>query len=234
MGDELWSVYDEMGIRFQRHAANGTYNAHYDRPAMQAALGPVAGLRVLDAACGPGFLLETLLDDGAICAGFDASTAMLSLARDRLGDRAELIEARLGEPLPYPDGRFDVVACALAIHYVRDRAAAFAELRRVLRPGGRLVASTQHPFVDWLRKGGSYFDTVLEADVWQLPDGPQTVRFWREPLSALTDAALDAGFLIERLIEPLPAPSMREADPAEFETLTTRPGFLILALRNPG
>ena len=51
---DLWSAYDEMGARYAAHAEGSPYNAHYDRPAVLAALGTVAGLRVLDAACGPG------------------------------------------------------------------------------------------------------------------------------------------------------------------------------------
>jgi hypothetical protein len=55
--------------------------------------------------------------------------------------------------------------------------------------------------MDWLRKGGSYFQTSLETDIWHTPSGDQPVQFWREPLSALRTAATDAGFLIERVIE---------------------------------
>jgi SAM-dependent methyltransferase len=120
---------------------------------------------------------------------FDASPIMVELARARLGGRARVDRAVLGDPLPYPDQAFDRVVCALAIHYARDRAAAFAEFFRVLRPGGAAVVSTQHPVMDWLRKGGSYFATTLETDTWNTPRGEQPVRFWREPLSALCEAA---------------------------------------------
>ena len=92
------------------------------------------------------------------------------------------------------------------------------------------MISTQHPVIDWLRKGGSYFDTALETDTWRIPGGDQPVRFWREPLSALCTAATGAGFLIEKLIEPLPAESMRERYPDDYQKLTTEPGFLILRL----
>jgi ubiquinone/menaquinone biosynthesis C-methylase UbiE len=64
-------------------------------------------------------------------------------------------QAALGEPLPYPDGAFDLIVCAPAIHYASDRVAAFAKFCRVLRPGGAAVVSTQNPVMDWLRKGGS-------------------------------------------------------------------------------
>ncbi|MCU1688478.1 MAG: Methyltransferase type 11 [Jatrophihabitantaceae bacterium] len=231
MSPSPWSAYDEMGAAYEAHAADGTYNAHYDRPAMLAAIGPVGGLRVLDAACGPGFYLAALTAGGAEVAGFDASAAMLKLARARIGAAAPLIQARLGEPLPYDDDAFDLAVCALAIHYVEDRGSALGELHRVLRPGGRLVLSTQHPTTDWLRKGGSYFAVAQETDTWSLETGgTQSVVFWREPLQSLCDAAADAGFLIQRVIEPRPAESMRAHDPEEFDTLMMRPGFLILSL----
>jgi len=222
-----------MGSAFEEHAADSPYNAHYDRPAVLAALGEVRGLHVLDAACGPGFYITELLARGAEVSAFDASPVMVELARRRAAGRAPVEVAVLGEPLPYPDGAFDLGVCALAIHYANDRNAAFAEFFRVLRPGGTLVISTQHPVADWLRKGGSHFDVALETDVWRTDSGEHEVRFWREPLSRLCAAATDAGFLIERVIEPLPADSMREPYPEDYAKLTTEPGFLLLRLLKP-
>jgi len=228
--EHLWSAYDEMGASYLRHAADSAYNAHYDRPAVLAALGPVDGRRVLDAACGPGLYATELVAQGADVTAFDASTAMVELARNRLAGRAQVDRAVLGGTLPYPDGAFDLIVCALAIHYADDRAAAFAEFFRVLRPDGALVISTQHPTADWLRKGGSYFAVTVETDIWRTPAGDQPVRFWREPMSSLCNAATSAGFLIEKLIEPLPAPTMRERYPKDYDKLAAEPGFLILRL----
>lgn len=230
MSDELWRPYDRMAGAFLAHAEDNAYNAHYDRPTVLELLGDVTGLRVLDAGCGPGLYAEALLERGAEVLGFDASTAMVELARERVGNRAEFRLARLEEPLPYADGSFDVVLCALAIHYVADRQATFAEMRRVLRPGGAVVLSTQHPTMDWLRKGGSYFDRVLETDAWSMLSGRHEVQFWREPLSDLCAAATDAGFVIQRLVEPRAPEIMRERWPAEYDKLAQRPGFLALRL----
>lgn len=88
MDGELWSAYDQMGDGYRQHAQDGPYNAHYDRPAVLAALGPVAGRRVLDAGCGPGLYAAALLAAGAEVVGFDASPAMVDLARRRVGPRA--------------------------------------------------------------------------------------------------------------------------------------------------
>jgi len=87
--------------------------------------------------------------------------------------------------------------------------------------------------MDWLRKGGSYFQTALETDIWHTPSGDEQVHFWREPLSALCTAATDAGFLIEKLAEPVPAETMRARYPDDYEKLSTEPGFLILRLLKP-
>ena len=227
----MWAPYDEMGEQFERRAADGPYNAHYDRPAVLAALGDVRGRQVLDAGCGPGLYAAALLEAGAHVTGFDASPVMVELARRRVGSRARIDLARLGDRLPWPDGTFDAAVCALAIHYADDESAAFRELHRLVRPGGVVVVSTQHPTADWLRKGGSYFDRVLETDVWSMPSGEQAVRFWREPLSALCAAATDAGFLIDLVDEPRPAESMRARDPETYAKLNREPGFVVLRLR---
>ena len=97
----------------------------------------MAGRRILDVGCGSGPLFAALRDRGAIVTGFDSSTGMLKQARQRLGDGADLQVAALGSPLPFPDGAFDDVIAALVLHYLEDWGLALAELRRVLKPGGR-------------------------------------------------------------------------------------------------
>lgn len=73
----------------------------------------------------------------------------------------------------------------------------------------------------------------LETDVWHTESGDQPVRFWREPLGALCGHATAAGFLIEKVIEPLPAETMRALYPEDYRKLTTEPGFVILRLLKP-
>ena len=73
--------------------------------------------------------------------GVDVSQVALDRARRRLGD-AELVLVEPDAPLPFDDNRFDLVSCIETIEHVRDVQLAFSEMRRVLRPGGRLALTT--------------------------------------------------------------------------------------------
>lgn len=221
--------YDDFAAEYEAHAEVAPYNALYDRPATLALLGEVAGTRVLDAACGPGLYAEHLLARGAEVVGCDASAEMVELARRRVGGRADLRVHSLDDPCSWlEDDSIDLVLCALAYHYLNDRPAFLAQARRVLRPGGAMVISTQHPTDSWVRLGGSYFDVEPVTEVWN--EGWETTE-WRVPLTRLTEEIAEAGFLIERLVEPQPASEMAESHPEVFEKLTRQPAFILFRLR---
>jgi len=95
---------------------------------------------VLDVGCGTGALLERLAGacPGAPLAGLEPVPEMLAAARRRL-PASVAVEAGWAEHLPFGTGRFDVVVSSSAFHYVHDPEAALSEMRRVLRPHGRLV-----------------------------------------------------------------------------------------------
>jgi SAM-dependent methyltransferase len=221
--------YDSFAAPYEAHAAVAPYNALYDRPATLQLLGDVRGQRVLDAACGPGLYLEHLRAGGADVAGFDASPAMVDLARARVGDQVQLRVHSLDEPLTWvEDGSVDVVLCALAYHYATDRAGFLDEVHRILRPQGSLVISTHHPTADWVHHGGSYFEVGTVTETWSKG---WEVTTWRMPLTQLTEELAAAGFVIERLIEPAPEAAMARSHPETFEKLSREPGFILLKLR---
>src|SRR5262247_3498546 len=139
-------AYSRLADAYAARIGTHPYNAHYDRPAVISLLPPVEGRRVLDAGCGPGVYAEWLAGRGAEVVGIDVCPRMVELARLRLGDRATVIEADLSRPLDFlRAASFDLVLSALAMDYVRDWDAALGEFFRVLRGGGRLVFSVEHP-----------------------------------------------------------------------------------------
>lgn len=160
-GQAVANDYDSFAEAYSALNEVSLLNAYYERPATLALAGDVAGRRILDAGCGSGPLFAALRDRGAIMTGFDKSAKMLELARRRLGDGADLQVADLDRPLPFPDGAFDDVIASLVLHYLEDWTEPLAELRRVLRPGGRLIASVDHPLQGHplVRPGADYFAT---------------------------------------------------------------------------
>jgi ubiquinone/menaquinone biosynthesis C-methylase UbiE len=103
-------------------------------------LGP--GQALADLGCGTGALLDAVaavLDSGSIrMIGLDVTPPMLAHARRRLPASVPLLAGDAGA-LPLKNATFDTVVSVSTFHYWPDPAAALAEIRRVLRPGGRLV-----------------------------------------------------------------------------------------------
>ena len=220
--------YDSFAEAYTASNETNLINAYYERPAILALAGDVTGRRILDAGCGSGPLFAALRDRGAIVTGFDKSAGMLELARLRLGVDADLQVADLGRPLPFPDDTFDDVIASLVLHYLEDWGPALAELRRVLKPGGRLIASVDHPFAITLmhREAGreaDYFATSNMTAEWTAGGQTALMSFWHRPLHAMTDAFTAAGFRIAVISEPPPAPAARELFPGE---IAAQPRFL--------
>ena len=231
----LVNDYDSLAEGYDAANESGIQNAYYGRPAILALAGDVAGRRILDAGCGFGPLFAELRDRGAVMFGIDLSPGMLEVARRRLGDGADLQVADLRDPLPFPDNAFDDVIASLVLHYLEDWAPTLAEFRRVLTAGGRLIVSTDNPFIihTMQRMAGNqsnYFATYNWTEEWTMGGEAVPMSFWHRPLHAMTDAFTAAGFRISAISEPQPVPAARELFPDEFRALSTSPSFLYFVL----
>jgi SAM-dependent methyltransferase len=227
--------YDSFAEAYSAETENNIQNAYLARPAIIALAGDVAGRRILDAGCGSGPLSAALRDRGAVVTGIDASAGMLALARRRLGGDADLHVVDVRDPLPFPDGAFDDVVASLVLHYLEDWGPTLAEMRRVLRPGGRLIASVQHPFVDYLVQDPrpDYFATTSYTDEWTFGGQSFPMTFWRRPLHAMTDAFTTAGFRLAVISEPQVDPAAREPFPDEYRDFSNKLSFLCFVVEVP-
>ncbi|MBE1582415.1 hypothetical protein ACFPOI_25850 [Nonomuraea angiospora] len=108
-------------------------------------------------------------------------------------------------------------------------------MRRVLRPGGRLIASVQHPFVDYLIQDPrpNYLATTSCTDEGTFNGESFPMTFWRRPLHAMTDAFTTAGFRLAVIGEPQPDPAARELFPDDFDDCVNKLSFLCFVVEAP-
>jgi 2-polyprenyl-6-hydroxyphenyl methylase/3-demethylubiquinone-9 3-methyltransferase len=102
---------------------------------------PLEGKSALDVGCGAGLLTEPLARLGARVTGLDASSEVVTVARDHAGTSGLEIDYRVGE-VQKLEGQFDLVTAMEVIEHVADPAAFIAALARRLAPGGLLILST--------------------------------------------------------------------------------------------
>lgn len=225
--------YEAFARAYSAENDDSLANAYYERPAMLALAGDVAGRNILDAGCGSGSLSSALRDRDATVTGIDASAGMVELARQRLGDGVDLQVADLNDPLPFDDGSFDDVIASLVLHYIEDWGPTLSEMRRVLRPDGRLFASVDHPIVAYTiqEPWPDYFANTSYEFEWEFGGKRVPMRFWRKSLQQMLNAFASAGFRLTSITEPQPLPEAREVHPDGFAHFSAAPGFLFFALQ---
>jgi SAM-dependent methyltransferase len=132
------AAYDGFADWYEEYLRNPGYEVAADT--LIDLLGAGSG-RCLDYGCGIGHLFERYRSLGWAAVGIDLSSDMLRRAALR-SDRLALADARL---LPFATGSFDSVVTVLTHTDVDDVAPVYAEVARVLRPGGRFVTVAVHP-----------------------------------------------------------------------------------------
>jgi SAM-dependent methyltransferase len=245
---EPQNIYDDPAF-FAGYSTLERFGAGWEQAAehddLLALLPDVDGRRVLDLGCGAGQLAHHLAAAGAAdVVGVDVSERMLELARagwahPRVAYRREAIEE-----VAFPPGRFDLIVSSLAFHYVDDYAGLITRIAGWLAPGGVLVYSTEHPiFTARLPDGGWVLDQAGRPSGWSLDryadEGAREetwfvagVRKVHRTLATLINGLLDAGLMIERVVEPIPSEEWLQAHPLARDE-RRRPIFLLVRARKP-
>lgn len=139
---------DEIRDQFTRQARAYADTAQAKDDAAHARLaalvGPKPTDRVLDVACGPGFLTLAFAAQCAEAVGVDATDALLDIARDNARARGvanATFESGDASELPYADESFDIVVCRAAFHHFPNPGRVLGEMRRVVRTGGAVMVA---------------------------------------------------------------------------------------------
>lgn len=237
--------YSNFARRYADLVPTKPHNAYYDRPAVLSMLPDVAGKRVLDAGCGPGIYTEILLEKGADVVAFDVTPEFVEITRERVGDRAQVLQANLNEPLTFADdASFDVVLAPLVLDYLPDLAPVYAEIARVLVPGGYLVFSASEPHCLWeylnrriipdSDRDWSYFETTIFTSRWSgFGEPAPEITSYHRPLSAFLNPLTKNGLYLDELLEPQPIPKFAEHDPKRYERLMRHPFFMVVRAQKP-
>ncbi len=163
---------------------------------------PAGMVRILDLGCGTGrFTAPLAIRFAARVCGLDLSEKMLSVARQTLGDSGATLVRAAAEAIPFSGGVFDVVFVSMVLHHIRSSAGAVAEMRRVLKTGGRLIVRTAS-----VETMGSYLWTAFFREGAEVEASRVLTR------EAITTLLAGHGLVLEshRVVEQVFAGDLRE------------------------
>lgn len=213
------AAWDRISATYQRRNQISTHEVEYGpwsppESTLQL-LGDVHGLQVLDFGCGGGQACIALARQGALVTGLDISSQQLAFAERQVLAAQVQVQFLLGSSerlAQLPVAAWDLILSIYAFHYLPDLPECLAACQRCLRPGGRLVFSLDHPlrncFYDQAEQeltpypNRNYFDHSPLR--WRFPETAVTLQSYHYTMSQWVTLLHNAGFAIERLVEPQP------------------------------
>ena len=175
---------------------------------------PAAGRATLELGCGEGRVVRDLQELGHTVTGIDSAPALVAAAREL--DPGGMYLVADASALPFADGSFDLIVAYNSLMDFDEMPRAVSEAGRVLEAGGRFCVCVTHPFFDsgeWESSApdarfvvdGSYFGKRRFEGTDERAGLTITFRGWCYPLGDYSRALEDAGFVIERIREPVNA-----------------------------
>jgi 2-polyprenyl-3-methyl-5-hydroxy-6-metoxy-1,4-benzoquinol methylase len=227
-------------------------------PATERLLEVQPGQTVLDIACGNGVSTRRLAALGASVVAFDFSETFIERARARTHLHSERIEYRVLDATE-PDqlralgtGRFDAALCNMAFMDMAAIEPLLGALPALLAPGGHFVFSVVHPCFNSVGsskvaeeedragelvnrlgvKVTGYITPVAQRGL-GIPGQPTPHLYFHRPLSVLLNACFDAGFVLDRLEEPVFTSEGQPDRPFSWSNYREIPPVLVARLRRP-
>ncbi len=218
------------------------FNGLLEQPAIGTLLPKLFGKEVLDLGCGYGHNSIDFVKRGAkSVVGVDISERMLEVAKKENGnEKINYINMSMTE-IEKLDCSFDFIYSSLAFHYVEDFNAFAKSLFAKLKSGGELLFSQEHPFVTATHGGAHYYNKgedgrLVSFTFSDYGDAGKRECFWfvdgvekyHRRFSDIVNALCEAGFIIERVCEPMPSAEAIKQKPSLGEKEYIKPTFLIV------
>lgn len=148
---------------------------------------PVGVSRILDLGCGTGRFTAPLATrfSAKVC-GLDRSEKMLSVAQKTPGISAATLVRATADALPFLDHSFDLIFISMVLHHIRSDASALAEMRRVLKSGGKLLIRTSSTETMRSYLWAAFFPAAAEIEAARVL-----------PRKAIADLLESQGFIVE-------------------------------------
>jgi SAM-dependent methyltransferase len=217
-----WDENAEDWVRWARSPECDHAFWQLNLPALLALL-PRPGEMTVDVGCGEGRLARALKELGHHVVGVESSPALARAATE--ADPSFEVRVADAVAMPLPNDVADLAIASLSLMNMDDMPSVVGEIARVLRPEGRLCFSVLHPINSWGDAGAGYFETVRYTEEIERDGARMTLHDSHRPLSDYFGALQNAGFLVERVVEPVPDDAYIAAFPAASPWLE-RPGFL--------
>lgn len=240
------NIYDnEQFFEGYKKIRDNEVNANnlFEIPALFSMMPDLKGKRVLDLGCGFGEHCKQFIEQGAQkVVGIDISEKMLAVAqKENANPNISYISMPM-ENIGELDEKFDVVVSSLAFHYVEDYAGVVKNIYNLLEKEGIFIYSQENPLCTchsggdrWTRdeKGNKIHlnlrDYGIEGEresVWFVDN----VKKYHRTFSTIINTLINAGFSIEKMIEPLPSEEILANYP-DYQDLFHKPDFLLLRVK---
>ena len=218
-------------------------NNLFEIPALFSMMPDLKGKKVLDLGCGFGEHCRQFVNCGAEkVVGIDISEKMLEVARVENCDPKITYLNMPMEDIAELQDTFDIVISSLAFHYVEDFEGVIRNIHNLLKENGIFIFSQENPLCTchsggnrWTRdENGNKLhlnlaDYGVEGErktVWFVDD----VKKYHRTFSTIVNALIEAGFTIEKMIEPLPTEELLEKYP-DYGDLFHKPDFLLIRVK---
>ena len=234
------NIYDdEIFFEGYKKIRENELNANnmFEIPALFSMMPDLNGKKVLDLGCGFGEHCMRLIHDGADqVLGIDISEKMLEIARKENRDpKISYINMPM-EDIGQLNEQFDMVISSLAFHYVEDFSGVVKNIYKMLCEGGSFIFSQENPLCTchsgdnrWTKdeNGNKIYLNLANygvegerESVWFV----NNVKKYHRTFSTIVNTLIEAGFTIEKMIEPLPTEKLLEEYP-QYKDLFHKPDF---------